>query len=72
MNNPTKYLSQLRRLVASFSTRKPGIPPRTLHVATVAGGKTQGQILIQINHFPCQYHSTAAIHSLMYDLGDGH
>jgi hypothetical protein len=65
---------QTTSLFAGFRSQRTGSSPASLHVAFVVEkvALASGQFFSSSRSvFPCQYHSTAAKHSLIYHLGDG-
>jgi hypothetical protein len=58
-----KNMSWLRRLVAGLSQRSPGFDLGLVHVGFVVDKVAMGRGFVRVIWFPCQYHSTVALHT---------
>jgi hypothetical protein len=58
-----KSVPWLRRLVSGLSSRRDGFAPRSVHVGFVMKKLALGQVFLRFLRFPCQYHSTVAVHT---------
>jgi hypothetical protein len=52
--DPLKAAPYLKRLVAGFPPRRPGLKPGSSHVGSVVGKVALGQVFSEYFGFPCQ------------------
>jgi hypothetical protein len=53
----------LRRLVTGLSQQRPEFVPSSVHLGFAVDDVVQAQVFLQVLRFPCQYHSTVALHT---------
>jgi hypothetical protein len=67
----TSAVPQIRRLVAGFPQRLPGLEPRSVHVGFVADKVELGQVFSGYFGFPCEFSFHRLLHTHHLSSGAG-